>query len=89
MSLRRRVISEHEVRERLRRNVRAYRSAASLTADQAARRVQMHLRHWQKIEAGAINVTMRTLARVSVALGIDAVTLLGEPQPPGSGTSGL
>jgi len=28
-------------------------------------------RHLQKLEAGEVNVTLRTLVRISVALGVD------------------
>jgi transcriptional regulator with XRE-family HTH domain len=77
---RRRLISEEDVRQRLRRNVRRFRAAASLTAKQAAARVKMNLRHWQKIEAGEINVTLNTLAKVAQALGVDPADLLDDPE---------
>jgi hypothetical protein len=31
----------------------------------------MHWRHWQKIEAGELGVTLRTVARLIEALGTD------------------
>jgi hypothetical protein len=36
----------------------------------------MHWRHWQKIESGEVNATLRTLARVGAALGVDPAELL-------------
>ena len=36
----------------------------------------MHWRHWQKIEAGEVGITLRTLAKLSVALGVEPFELL-------------
>jgi transcriptional regulator with XRE-family HTH domain len=83
-----RFVSDDILRERLRINVRGYRHAASLSAAAAARRVQMHLRHWQKIEAGVVNVTLLTLVRLAVALGVEPRTLLDEPPRRGPGSRG-
>ena len=71
--------SEDEMRQRLRVNVRTRRDAASLPVREVAGRVKMHLRHWQKIEAGDVNITLMTLARLCVALGVDVKELLREP----------
>lgn len=81
MSRRRRtrVVTEEDARQRLRINVRRAREAASLPVRQVAARAHIDRRHWQKIEAGEVNVTLHTLARVSIALGMDVVELLGEP----------
>lgn len=70
------------MRQRLRTNVRVLRNAASLTLKQAAARVKMHPRHWQKVEAGTVNITLLTLARLGVALGVDPSELLDEPRLP-------
>lgn len=75
------MLTERQLRIRLGANLRAYRSAASLSAQKAAQRVRMNFRHWQKIEAGAINVTLQTLVRLSLALGVEAATLLAAPSP--------
>jgi transcriptional regulator with XRE-family HTH domain len=40
----------------------------------------MNLRHWQKIEAGEINVTLNTLAKLAQALGVDPADLLDDPE---------
>jgi hypothetical protein len=82
------LVTDDIMRERLRVNVRAHRNAASLSAAAASKRVKMHLRHWQKIEAGVVNVTLLTLARVGVALGVDPTKLLNEPTARGPGESG-
>jgi hypothetical protein len=73
------VITEEIVRRRLAVNVRSARNAASLTLKVASARVEMHWRHWQKIEAGEVNVTLQTLARLGEVLGIDPSNLLREP----------
>jgi transcriptional regulator with XRE-family HTH domain len=70
---------EAAVFERLRTNVRSLRLAAGLTVKKAAERAQMHWRHWQKIEAGQINITMLTLSRLAQVLKVDASALLGDP----------
>ncbi len=38
----------------------------------------MNLRHWQKVEAGELNVTLRTLARLGCALETEAADLISE-----------
>ena len=76
---RRRIVSEHDQREWLRRNVRIHRAAKGLSARAAGERVGMNLRHWQRIEAASSNVTLETLARLCNALEVDIVQLLREP----------
>jgi transcriptional regulator with XRE-family HTH domain len=68
--------------ERLRSNVRSLRHAAGLTLKKAAERAEMHWRHWQKIEAGEVNLTLQTLVRVAEALRVDVAALLGDGQRP-------
>ena len=36
----------------------------------------MYARHYQKLEEGSVNATLRTLSRLGMAFGIDAVELL-------------
>jgi transcriptional regulator with XRE-family HTH domain len=83
-----RAITEEDMRRRVRINVRARREAESLTLKQVAVRVKMHPRHWQKVEAGTVNITLLTLVRLGVALGVDPVRLLEEPAGRGPGPSG-
>jgi transcriptional regulator with XRE-family HTH domain len=83
------------MRRRVRLNVRALRQGQGLTIKQASARVKMHRRFWQKIEAGETNLTLRTLVRLGVALGVHPLQLLEEPtkhgpeppEPPGTGGS--
>lgn len=41
----------------------------------------MHWRHWQKIEAAEVNITLLTLTRLGDALDLDPAELLREPAP--------
>ena len=76
-----RAITEEVIRNRLRENVRTLRHAASLTLKKASERAEMHWRHWQKIEAGQVNLTLQTLVRIADVLDIDPSDLLREPKP--------
>lgn len=67
--------------QRLRANLRAHRRRASLTLKETAARAQMHVRHLQKIEAGKVNVSLQTLARLCLALKLSPNDLLREPPP--------
>lgn len=64
------------MRGRFARNVRRLRIDAELTLEEAAHRADLHWRHWQKLEAGEVSPTLRTLARLSEALRIDPRELL-------------
>ena len=72
-------VTEEILRNRLRENVRTRRNAASLTLKKASERAEMHWRHWQKIEAGQVNLTVQTLVRIAGVLGVDPADLLHEP----------
>lgn len=65
----------------MRINVRMRREGTPLTLKQVTERVKMHPRQWQKVEAGMTNITLLTLVRLGIALGVDPVTLLREPFP--------
>jgi transcriptional regulator with XRE-family HTH domain len=69
---------EQELRRRLAYNVRRYREAASLTLEVASERGDLNWRHWQKVEAGEVNATLRTLNRLANALDVDPGALLAE-----------
>lgn len=75
------MITEEDVRQRLRTNVRARRLAASLTVKAAAALAKMNMRHWQKIESGEVNATLQTLDRLAMALGCEPADLIAEPPP--------
>jgi hypothetical protein len=49
----------------------------ALTVEAASELAGMHWRHWQKLEAGEVNATLRTLARLGDALGTSPRELLG------------
>jgi transcriptional regulator with XRE-family HTH domain len=51
------------------RRVRQLRERAGLTLERASSEAEMDLAHWQKIEAGNVNVTLGTMMRVANALG--------------------
>jgi hypothetical protein len=74
-------ITEETLRKRVRVNVRRLRQAAGLTLKVAAERAELHWRHWQKLEAGEVNLTLMTLARVAWALRVEPAVLLDEPPP--------
>ena len=81
---RHRVVSEHEQREWLARNVRVRRNALDLTIREASELAGMNPRQWQKVERNETNATINTLARVSTALSADIVELMSEPRRPGA-----
>ena len=70
--------SERRLRRVLAANVRRARLAAKLSVQEAASRAELHWRHWQKVEAGEVNVTLRTLGRLSDTLGVESSKLLAE-----------
>jgi transcriptional regulator with XRE-family HTH domain len=51
--------------------IRALRVARGLTQEALALRVGMGWRHLQKIEAGEVNLTLRTICRFAAALQVD------------------
>lgn len=75
-----RAATEEDLYQRLALNVRRLREAAGLTLEQAAERSGMYWRHWQKVEAGEVNATLRTLARLGLALEVDPGELIGPPK---------
>jgi transcriptional regulator with XRE-family HTH domain len=75
-----RAITEEIIRRRLSINVRTLRNGARLTLKRSSERAEMHWRHWQKIEAGQVNITLQTLVRLADVLGIDPADLLREPK---------
>jgi DNA-binding XRE family transcriptional regulator len=63
-------------RKQIARNVRNRRIALELTQEQLAERAQLDLRHFQKIEAGELNLTLKTLCLLARALRTNLVDLL-------------
>jgi transcriptional regulator with XRE-family HTH domain len=56
--------------------VARHRSLRSLTQEAAAERAGLDVRYWQRIEAGSVNVTVRTLVRVALAIGASVCDLV-------------
>src|SRR5690348_574196 len=56
-------------------NLRALRTAAGLTQKQVAERAELDRRLWIRLEAGQVNMTLHTIARVAVALDVDPAQL--------------
>ena len=61
-------------------NIRLLRQRSSLSQDDLSSRAGLAVRHLQKLEAGEVNVTLKTLAALAVALEVDPQVLLQEPQ---------
>jgi len=61
------------------RRVAELRAERGLTQQEAADALEMALKSYQRIEAGAQNLTLRTLVRVAGAFGARAVDLLSAP----------
>lgn len=62
---------DEPVAKRLARNLRRRREQLGLTQEAAAKRIGIVTRHLQKLEAGDVNVTLRTLVRVARGLRVD------------------
>ena len=62
--------------------VRALRQAKGWTLEEAAEKGDLDLKHWQKIEAGTINVTLVTLVRIAEGLVEPLGSLFGTPVAP-------
>ena len=65
--------------------IAAARRAGGLTQEDLAERLETAVRNVQRIEAGQ-NVTVNTLSRIAIALGVAVVELIGDaPTPPNAG----
>jgi transcriptional regulator with XRE-family HTH domain len=67
--------SINQTQDLLAGNVRRLREKAGWTQEQAADAMEIATRHYQKIEAGDVNVTVATLARVAKAFQVDVQSL--------------
>jgi transcriptional regulator with XRE-family HTH domain len=81
---RHRIVSEHEQREWLARNIRVRRSELDLTIHEASKLAGMNPRQWQKVEGNETNATLATMSKFCIALGVDIVQLLSEPRSTGA-----
>ncbi len=69
---------ESEARSLLAGNVRRLRENLKWTQERAAEASRIAVRHFQKIEAGDVNVTVATLARVAKAFRVSVKALFEE-----------
>jgi transcriptional regulator with XRE-family HTH domain len=67
---------EQLLRRLLARGVLRERKRLGWSQEHAAEEAGINPRHLQKVEAGSVNVTLHTLARLSVAFGVDVRRLL-------------
>lgn len=52
-------------------NLRRLRAAKGWTQEQAAEEAGINWRHWQKLEAGEVNVTLNTLGKICDGMGVE------------------
>ena len=57
------------------RNIRAWRQRRALTQEEVASRSRIDYKRFQRIEAGQINLTLRTLERIARVLRVDSLAL--------------
>jgi transcriptional regulator with XRE-family HTH domain len=72
------------VQKEIGRRIRDARLAAGLTQEEAAAAAGIDTKRWQRLEQGSVNATVRTLARVSAALGMTFWALVGAAPPAGA-----
>ena len=61
------------------RRINELRAGAGLTQEALAERIAMDVKDVQKIEAGEVNITFRTLVRLADALGCSLGELVAPP----------
>ncbi len=64
------------LQNRLAANLRRIRNRQGLTQEEAAHQIGISTRLLQRIEGAETNVTLVTISRVAVGLGVDAAQLL-------------
>jgi transcriptional regulator with XRE-family HTH domain len=62
---------EVKLRTRLAVSLKRERKRLGWTQEEAAERAEMYLRHYQKLESGSVNATIRTLSRLGKGFGVD------------------
>lgn len=73
------LVAEHHYRQlqkRLGASLRKRRNELGLTQEDVSDLLGMVARQYQKIEAGEVNVTLRTLTRLAIALKVNVRDLL-------------
>lgn len=69
-------LTVNDIMQRIARNTRQQRVSKSLTQEAVAASADLAVRHYQKIEAGEVNVTVYTLIKLANALEVDITELL-------------
>ncbi len=69
--------AERRLLKELAGRIKRQRLAAGLTQEAAAARAGIDYKRYQRLEAGGVNATMRTLLRVAEALGADGWGMIG------------
>jgi transcriptional regulator with XRE-family HTH domain len=62
------------------KRIRAARTAAKLSQEEAADLSAIDYKRFQRIETGKVNVTVKTLVRIAEALGTSFSRLAAEPR---------
>ncbi len=73
---------EGDLQRRVGRNLRVLRKAKGLSQEEFARTLHIHRTYVGGLERGERNITLKTVERIAVALGVDPVQLLTEPSEP-------
>ena len=71
---------DHDLAERLARNVKQLRLARAMTQQQMAKLSTLPRATWANLESGAANPTLAVLHRVAFALQVPIEELIGEPR---------
>ena len=74
-----------QIIEHVGRRIAELRAAAGLTQADVAERIETAVSNYQRIEHGLQNVTIRTLVKISGALGVPVIRLFERPSGPRSG----
>jgi transcriptional regulator with XRE-family HTH domain len=62
--------------DRLAAAAKRHRTRLGWTQEKVAETAGLNIRHYQKIEEGSVNVTLKTVEQVAAAFGVDVVDLL-------------
>jgi transcriptional regulator with XRE-family HTH domain len=65
--------------DRLAASSKRLRTRLGWTQEKAAETAGLNIRHYQKIEEGSVNVTLKTVEQVAEAFGVDLIELLRAP----------
>jgi transcriptional regulator with XRE-family HTH domain len=65
------------VKRSLAKAVRRRRQELGLTQEEAAHALELATRHYQKLEAAELNITLRTLTRVVAFFDLDLAVIFG------------